>query len=212
MVQPYGVPWNPSRGYLGTRAGSPTLPRGHLLMKQDAFGFVSPASHKCHQQDSSIPGSSWLCLSGLPCPGAAHQALDRGTMDGTPLKRNRVQRRSSALHWLHKDDTKLHLLLQQGNCWASIKYWVTIRAKTRTGDPKPTDLNRRTCTNSLKLSTPLTLLSQCCQQLSIPNTAAVLPTLKGPGSVTLLWVWSRCREEGRRARDDMTPACKERQG
>lgn len=63
---------------------------------------------------------------------------------------------------------------------------------------------------SLKISAPLTPLNQRCRQRPIPNTAAALLAFRGPGSVTLLWVWSRWREQERKGRAAMAPICKER--
>lgn len=58
-------------------------------MEQEAFGFVFPAPHKWHLQDSGIPEIPWLCLPRSACPGAAHQVLDRGTWMGAPSKETR---------------------------------------------------------------------------------------------------------------------------
>lgn len=105
----------------------------------------------------------------------------------------------------------LSSFLHRGSCWNIIKWWVTVKATPTKQRPKLPDLNRA-CMASLKLSAPLTLLHQCCQQLPIPNTAASLLAFRGPGSLTLWWAWSRWREQGRRGRTAMPPICKERQG
>lgn len=206
-----GVPPQPAQGP-GLGACS-ALPREHLLMEQETFGFVFPAPHKWHLQDSGIPGSPWLCRPRSPCPGAAHQALDRGTWMGPPLKETGCKGAAQPCTDCTELTQSFISFLQRGNCCGPIKWWVTVRARPTRGDPKPTDLNRRTCMALLKLSgASLTPLNRCCRQLPIPNTAAALLTFRGPGSVILLWVWSRWREQGRREKGAMAPICKERQG
>lgn len=208
-----GCPGHPPRPAQGPGLGvCSALCRQHLLMVQEAFGFVFPAPHKWHLQDSGLPGSPWLCLPRSPCPGAAHQTLDSGSWMGPPSKETGCKGAAQPCTDCTELTQSLISFLQQGNCCGPMKWYVTVRAKPTNGDPKPTDLNKRTCTASLKLGAPLTPLSRCCRQLPIPNTAAALLALRGPGSVTLLWVWNGRREQGRGGRGAMAPICKERQG
>lgn len=83
----------------GTRAGSlQCLLRKYLLMEQEAFGFSCPAKQKWHLQNCGIPGSLWLCLSRFPVLMLFTRLYHSGMLMGTPSKRNKMQRGSSALH------------------------------------------------------------------------------------------------------------------
>lgn len=170
-----------------------------------------PAKHKWHLQNCGVPGSPWLCLSRFPCPGAANQGIHSGTLMGPPQKEKGCKVVAQPCTDCMEITQSLSSFLHPGNCWKSIKCCVIVTAKTESGDPNPADLNRRTCMVSLEAQrtpdTSQTVLSAASYPKHTPLVA-----FRDPGSLTLLWVWSRWREQGRRRRGAIPPISKERQG